>query len=49
MALTTAEERGKVLFGLPHYHCFTLILEYIHLLSFKFHAMVKKMSREESS
>ena len=34
MALTTAEQRGKVLFGLPHYHCFTLILEYMHLLSF---------------
>ena len=34
MALTTTEQRGKVLFGLPHYHCFTLILKYMHLLSF---------------
>ena len=35
MALTTAEQRGKVLFGLPHYHCFTLILEYVHMESFE--------------
>ena len=42
MALTTAEQRGKVLFGLPHYHCFTLILEYMHMESFE---LVKKFKR----
>ena len=42
MTLTTAEQRGKVLFGLPHYHCFTLILEYMHLLSFELVKIFKR-------